>query len=99
MSKKHIVEIPELYLIHIAASGKMGTGELLALMRIWAEKECERLGLMPKLREEQKAILKKSHEHLSNALGKENMQKIDTAIEETAQKLHHNTMSFPLSRA
>jgi hypothetical protein len=81
------LEIPESYLLHIAVTGKMGSGEVLDLMRIWAEKECVKHGLERKLRKLQVKNLKELNKRLKNTIGDELMGELDSAIKKTVKKL------------
>ena len=87
MNKKHTVEIPEHYLLTIAAYGKMGDGELPDLMANWVRKMCNNLGLgseLHKLQDERRAELSR---RLRNVLGSDFMDKTEAMIEETVGKL------------
>ena len=77
---KHSVEISEEYLLQIATCGKMGSGELTEMMRLWAERECNRLGLSGKLLELQIAKVKELRESLRNIIGDDNIKVIDKSI-------------------
>lgn len=49
MCRKHMVEIPEAYLLDLAAYGSLSGGKTAGLTQAWAEEECERLGLHEQL--------------------------------------------------
>lgn len=66
MGREYTVEIPEAYLLGIAAYGSLGGSKTAGLTQVWAEKECERLGLHDQLVELQNRNL----ERLSRILGK-----------------------------
>jgi len=76
----HKIEIPELYLVHIAACGKMGSGELMNIMKHWAYNECKRLGLKDKVDAARKDNISQLRERLKNTIGNKNMSKIDEAL-------------------
>lgn len=80
MNKKHTVEIPEFYLLVIATHGNLGSGKVPALMRAWATRECERLGLHDQFVALQKRNLVELRERLKNTLGQESVDYIDNAI-------------------
>lgn len=85
--KNHTVEIPELFLIQIAAAGKMGSGELSAGIRAWAQKECKKHNLEDKLKKQQLCILEQTKKNLENALGKEAMVNINSTIDTLTKHL------------
>lgn len=64
----HKVEIPESFLVMIAACGKMGDGELLRFHQFWAQGECSRLGLDDKVREYQKSVVAELKSRLKNTI-------------------------------
>jgi len=45
----HKIEIPEAFLLILAAHGNMGDGKLPSFMQSWAESECQRLGIQDKM--------------------------------------------------
>ena len=87
MNNKLAVEIPKMYLLIIAAHGNMGDGELPDMMKIWAQKECERLGIMKDLKLMQSAHLRELGSRLRNTLGDELFGEMTKTIEETLKKI------------
>ena len=85
---EYTIKIPEIYLIHIAATGKMGSGDLMDNMKFWAQRECDRLGLKNKVREAQTGNIKALRERLNNTLGKDLMGELDQSIKNTLKKLN-----------
>ena len=59
MCRAHVVEIPEAYLLDIAAYGSLGGGKTAGLTQAWAAEECERLGLHDQLVELQQRNLER----------------------------------------
>lgn len=78
----HKIEIPEMYLVHIAACGRMGSDELMDLMKHWAYSECIKLGLKDKVDAAQKDKIKQLRGRLSNVLGDDAIVKIDKALKD-----------------
>jgi len=74
------VEIPKYALLDLAASGRMGTGELLSMTRQWAEQVCIQAGWKEELDELRKKRLDETRVSLRNLLGDEQMNKIDAHI-------------------
>jgi len=84
---KYTVEIPEIYLIQIAACGNMGNGKLMNIIKIWAQKECNKLGLEDKVKKAQKDNLKQLRERMKNILGEKGITKVDLALDNMISKL------------
>jgi hypothetical protein len=84
---KHIVEIPEIYLMQIASAGDMGSGKLLATMRIWAEKECLRLALDKELRQAKLDNLKELRQRVKNSFGEKVTKKAEAIVKELTEEL------------
>ena len=84
---EYMVKIPETFLVHIAATGKMGSGELLELIRIWAQKECNRIGIEHKVKDAQMQNIKELRERLKNTIGQDLMDELDQSIKNTLKKL------------
>jgi uncharacterized protein (DUF3820 family) len=82
------VDIPENYLLIIAAHGNMGSGELPDFMKMWAQKICRENGLDSKLRELQIANAKELRSRISNTLGADAMERIDASISEAIQNFN-----------
>jgi uncharacterized protein (DUF3820 family) len=82
-----IVDIPENYLLIIAAHGNMGDGELPGLMKVWAQRICQEQGLDSKLRDFQMDRTKELRSRLSNVLGTGAMEEIDASISKAVHKL------------
>ncbi len=74
---EYIVKIPEWYLLVIATRGDMGDDDLPELVQTWAEKECARLGLNKKLREERRENLKRLRKRMKKALGNDLTKEIE----------------------
>lgn len=81
------VEIPKWYLLTLAVNGNMGDGELPTIMRIWAQKECERLGIYDEMRELQKDRPREMEKRLRGVLGDEAVGQIVTEIGKVAKAL------------
>lgn len=84
---KHTVEIPESFLLTIAICGKMGSGELPALIQAWAAKECERLGLKDVLKELQEKAIIELGQRMQKVLGKDVTDKLNNILSQTMQKV------------
>ena len=80
---EHNVDIPEWYLLVIATRGDMGDDDLPGFMQTWAEKECARLGLNEKLREERRENLKRLRERMKKTLGNDLVEEIEECIDDT----------------
>ena len=87
MSEEYMVRIPKFYLLTLAVHGNMGDGELPGLMRTWAERECQKLGLTKEMRQLQDSHLKELQVRLTNVLGKDMVEQINTTISEAIKKL------------
>jgi len=74
------VEVPKYALLDLAASGHMGTGEVLTMTRQWAEQACIKAGWKAELDELRKKRLDATRTALRNLLGDEQMNKIDAHI-------------------
>ena len=81
------VEMPVEYLLQVAVAGKMGDGELLTLMKVWAEKECVRHGLEQNYLNLVDKRLNEMRARLANVVGKNAMNYIDEAITKTVRVL------------
>ena len=87
MNDKLTVEIPEYFLLTIAVHGSMGDGELPALMRIWAQNECRRLGLDGKLKELQDERLRDLEKRIRNVMGDDAMDELAGKIDKVAKAI------------
>ena len=74
------VEIPKECLLDLAASGRMGTGEVLMWTRQWAEQACIKAGWDKELRELRHKRLEETKTALRNLLGDEQMNVVEGAI-------------------
>lgn len=79
--------MPEHYLLILAAHGNMGDGEVPGLMRLWAEGECERLGLAQQMGAERERNLKLLEERLANVIGQQDVDRIKRTIDTALDKL------------
>lgn len=86
-NKEHNTAVPQSFLLIIAAHGNMGDGELPALMRVWAQRECARLGLMSELKTLQEERIRELSQRLTNVMGKEPMDWIKSEIDRAVEKL------------
>lgn len=84
---KHLIVIPGIYLIQIAACGNMGDGKLMDTMKIWAQRECKELGLDSKVKKVQEGNLNKLRERMKNILGEKGITKLDFALNGMINKL------------
>jgi hypothetical protein len=87
MTDKLTVEIPEFFLLTIAVHGNMGGGELPDIMRVWAQNECQRLGLMDKYVQLQKDRLRELEKRIRNVLGNDAVDKLNSDIRKAAKVL------------
>lgn len=87
MSEKHTVEIPEFYLLTIAAYGNMGDGDLPKIMQIWAQRECKRLGIESKMIDLQKEHLRELEKRIRNVVGNDAVDKLASDIGKVATAL------------
>lgn len=81
------VEMPIPYLLQIAVAGKMGDGELLDLMKIWAQRECTKNGLEQNMHNLMGKRLNEMRRRLKNTIGDDLVTVIDTAITGVVSKL------------
>jgi hypothetical protein len=86
LDKKYSVEIPEWYLLTIATWGNLGDNELPELMQLWAEKECNRLGLKEKLSAERKLKLEILTQRMKRTLGNELTEEITDYVNQAVDK-------------
>lgn len=84
---QHTVEIPEWALLTIATHGNMGSGEVPRMMQVWAEKECERLGLKEKLRKEREERYQDLKQRVSSLWGSDTVQKVEDATASLAKSI------------
>ena len=82
-----MVSIPQSFLLTLGAHGNMGDGELPSLMRIWAQRECQRLGLSKELKDLQAERIRDLQKRLTNVLGKDAVTMIEATVNEAIDKL------------
>lgn len=87
MANKHLVEIPDIYLLTIAVHGNMGDGELPDLMRVWATRLCRELGLEKELHQMQDERHAELRKRLQNALGERFVSDVEGVVEATMRKV------------
>lgn len=85
MSNKHAIEMPEVYLIILAAHGNMGDGEIPTTMKYWAQGEVRRLGLDAKLRQAQDEHSRQLMQRVKNVLGDDGMKAIGASLKQLAE--------------
>jgi hypothetical protein len=86
MSNKHAIEMPEVYLIILAAHGNMGDGEIPTSMKFWAQGEVRRLGLDDKLRKTQEDYTKQLMAQLKNTLGDDGIKALGASFKKLAEE-------------
>ena len=95
MPNKIKVEIPEEFLLQIATHGNMGTGELADLIRIWAQKECDRNGLSAKVAQMQMEKINELRKSLTNVIGKDMMNTLDEGISKATKAIKDAKSNVP----
>jgi hypothetical protein len=83
-----IVEIPDSFLLTIAVYGNMGDGDLPDIMRIWAQKECRRLGLQEEMIKLQKYRLRELEIKIRNVMGDDAIDKLGNDIKKVAKAIN-----------
>lgn len=80
----HQIEIPEAFLIILAAHGNMGDGKLPFLMQSWAEQECQRLGIQDKMLQEKEKRYWQVINRAKAILGSNTVDEIENATKAIA---------------
>lgn len=86
IKKTHSVEIPEGWLVLLAAHGKMGSGDVPRLMQQWAGNQCRVLGIEDKMLEMKAEYTSELRQRLANTLGSDAMSKVDSLISKTLKQ-------------
>lgn len=68
----------------------MSDGELPKLMQLWAEKECERLGLRQVMLEEKNKLYQETKARAAAILGSHTVEDLESAVRGLALKLGGN---------
>jgi hypothetical protein len=84
------IGIPKDYLLTIAVYGTMGDGTLPEIMRVWAQRECERAGLAQELRQLQKERLVELERRVRNVIGDDAANKLLGDIHKAAKIIKDN---------
>lgn len=89
---KHKIEIPENYLLLIAVGGNLGDDKLPGCMRIWAQGECEKLGLSGKVKTSQTVYLNELKTRLKNKLGEDNFKLLENSLEAIIKNINETEL-------
>ncbi len=87
MNGEVTVNIPKLWLLHIATYGDMGSGELGEFLKNWAVKTAIENGLSEELETERKTKLKQLGVNLSNILGMDMVRDIQNSVDDAMDNL------------
>ena len=77
MQKNHSVEIPESLLLILASRGNMGDDRIPKIMQLWAERECERLGLAEKVLQEKARNYAEIKARVSAIIGSDTIEEVE----------------------
>ena len=78
--QNHTIQIPEAYLLILAAQGKMGSGEIPKMMQRWAEEACEQLGLQQKMLDEKRRNYEEVKARAQNILGSNTVAEVENKV-------------------
>mgnify|MGYP003551818683 CR=1 FL=1 len=87
MQKNHSVEIPESLLLILASRGNMGDDRIPKIMQLWAERECERLGLAEKMIQEKARNYEEVKARAAAILGASTVKEVEERVSVIANTL------------